>query len=175
MGWDDLTAFDWCFPASHPSQSLLHVACTPWLQALAFPQHGESPEHPLSVQGRAGGTEARDPKRRGIGQVQPLLGAPKALQKRRTFLRRTGGEPSQGDTSCDAGACRVLGMLVPAAGRGSGHQQERPEFDQESNRTGDQIWRGRSWECMSASWPSLNSGTPALPSFIHRSGSVPGT
>lgn len=177
MGWDDIAGSGHCFLTSQASQSSLHVACISWLQALAFPQHGQSPVHLPSVPGGAGGTETKDSKIRGCTSVA-LVGDTQSTGEEEDISEKgRGSESPQGDASCGAGACRVLGMLVPAAGRGSGsgHQQEGSEFDQESNRMGDQIWRGGSWECISASRPSLNAGAPALPSFIHRSGSVPGT
>lgn len=90
VGWDDLAGSNCCFPTSPvPTPCFLH---------LLAPSTGISPAWTepralLSAQGRAGGTETKDSKRRGVGQVRLLLGAPKALQRRRTFLRREGVNP----------------------------------------------------------------------------------
>lgn len=60
----------------HP-QSPLHASCTSWLQALAFPQHGQSPEPSYQLRAELVALRPKIQKEEALGKCGSCWGHPK--------------------------------------------------------------------------------------------------
>jgi len=158
MGWDGTFLLppgsSRCVPASQPSQSLLHAACTSRRHAPTFPWQGRSPERPPSDTGQSWGHQNRrcsEEKRRPASAA--LAGGIQSPGERE-LRRREGANPPRDEASCSSGV-----MPGASSRTGSGSPPRHPPRERRGGGEGpEQQQRGRG---AAPTQPKPESGEPA--------------